>query len=274
MNASMRNIDMWFAQNKLNLNPSKTRYSIFKPKANDPLKEETDLIKIDDQYLQRVWRKGKEKAFKLVGVWIDEELKWNDHIQSTVKKVNSAIYGIARTYKNLSKDNKKLLYMGLIQSHLVYGAAFWGMAKTSKLEPLRIAQKRAIRKVHDLKYRDHTHKYFTESRILKLDDLINYATLTYMQSSTFKFAPEHTKQLWQKKQRDANLAFNLRDFGEQMVTVRSGKQWIHDLPNNKQAKLWNSCVIDTTIEPKEFKRELKNYILDKYLKELNDNMSE
>ena len=42
MNASMINIDRWFARKKLNLNPTRTRYSVFKPHAKDPVKEETD----------------------------------------------------------------------------------------------------------------------------------------------------------------------------------------------------------------------------------------
>ena len=70
MNKSITNVDAWFRQNKLNLNPSKTRYMVFNCKT-----DETQLVKIGEQYIQRVWEKGKEKSFKLVGIQIDEQLK-------------------------------------------------------------------------------------------------------------------------------------------------------------------------------------------------------
>jgi hypothetical protein len=155
--------------------------------------------------------------------------------------------------------------MGLIQSHLIFGSPLWGHTKTTKLEPLRTAQKRAIRKVHNLKFREHTHKHFTNSQILKLDELIYYTNLTYMHSSLHKFAPKHTRKLWVRKPTIPNIS--LRDRGDQLQSAKTNKQWILDLPNNKQTKIWNSSPVDTLLEPKEFKRELKTYLLIQYTKE-------
>ena len=50
-------------QNKLNLNPSNTRCMIFNTKT-----KETELISIDNTIVERVWEKGKETSFKLVGI--------------------------------------------------------------------------------------------------------------------------------------------------------------------------------------------------------------
>ena len=41
--------------------------------------EETKLVKIGDEYIDRVWSKGKEQSFKLVGIQVDEKLKWDKH---------------------------------------------------------------------------------------------------------------------------------------------------------------------------------------------------
>ena len=91
--------------------------------------------------------------------------------------------------------NRKLLYSGLIHSHLVFGLPFWGFAKKGKLNCLRVKQKRAIRKVHGLKNRDHTHSSFVESRVLKLDDLIEHTTLCYVQSGMHSTSLAHIKKL-------------------------------------------------------------------------------
>ena len=46
--------------NKLNLNPSKTRYMIFNHKT-----DKTDYLTNDDTQIMRVWDKGSEKSFTL-----------------------------------------------------------------------------------------------------------------------------------------------------------------------------------------------------------------
>ena len=262
MNDYMVNVDKWFSQNKLNLNPSKTRYMVFNTNKKDQDADKTELVKIRGEYLQRVWRKGKEKAFKLVGVWIDEQLKWGEHITAVKKKVNSAVYNLSQAGNNVSIKNKIMLYMGLVQSHLVFGSPFWGTAKKTRLQPLFIAQKRAIRKIYNLKYRDHTHEYFVKSNILKLQELIEYTILTYIHTSIDKFTPQNIVSLWRARQANQNMT--LRDRGKQLATANTHKQWILDLPNNRQAKLWNCCPVDKWLEKNPFKSDLKRHYLKLY----------
>ena len=71
MNESLIEVDSWFKKNKLNLNPCKTRYMIF-----NCYTDETKLVRINDTFIEIVWEKGKEKSFKLVGIHVDENLKW------------------------------------------------------------------------------------------------------------------------------------------------------------------------------------------------------
>ena len=46
-------------------------------------------IETGDTYIERVWSKGNEKVFKLVGIMIDEKLKWDEHINYINRKVVS-----------------------------------------------------------------------------------------------------------------------------------------------------------------------------------------
>ena len=54
--------------------------------------EETDIVKLGDEYITRVHDKGKETCFKLVGIQIDEKLKWTEHINYICKKINYAFF--------------------------------------------------------------------------------------------------------------------------------------------------------------------------------------
>ena len=109
MNKSLERAHLWFERNKLNLNPSKTRYMIFNSKT-----EETKLVKLGNEFIERVWTKGKEKSFKLVGIHVDEKLKWDKHINNVARKMDYALYGLSKVSKQLSFTNKKLLYLSLI----------------------------------------------------------------------------------------------------------------------------------------------------------------
>ena len=97
---TLQKADLWFQRNKLNLNPAKTRYMIFNSKT-----EETNLVKIRDQFIERVLEKGIEKSFKLAGINIDEKLKWT--YKSSCKKINSANMPLQKHQKNLMLKTKK-----------------------------------------------------------------------------------------------------------------------------------------------------------------------
>ena len=75
----------------------KTRYMIFNMNTG-----ETKLVKINDEYIQRVHDAGKESSFKLVGIQIDDKLKWTEHINYICK-------------------------------NLTYGLPMWGFAKKGRL---------------------------------------------------------------------------------------------------------------------------------------------
>ena len=262
MNAAMVDIAKWFRRNKLNLNPSKTRYMIF-----NHLTTETDLVRIDNEYLQRVWEGGKEKSFKLVGIEIDEKLKWDRHIDNVAKKMNYANYALGKASKELDVKTKKLTYSGLIHSHLVYGLPFWGFATKGRLQKLLVKQKQSIRKIYNLKYRDHTLEFFAKGNILQLPELVEYTALTYIHSGISKKSPYNVQQLWTIRERHRD---NMRDTGSLLEYPRSSLQWVNNLPTVAQAKLWNNCKLVKDVKPSIFKLDCKKAYLNRYPSSISD----
>ena len=160
---------------------------------------DTNHIHINGENIERVWRQGKEKPFKLVGIMIDEKLNWEDHINYIAKKISYANYSINKARNWLASETKKLLYSKLIHSHLVYGAPIWGFATQNRLDKLLKQQKKAIRKIYNLQYRDHTNDYYIASRILKLPNLLKHSTMCYIQSRLHEDSPWHIYELWKIK---------------------------------------------------------------------------
>ena len=58
--------------------------------------EEKNIVKLGEEYITRVHGKGKETWFKLVGIQIDEKLKWTEHINYICKKIYYALYGLSK----------------------------------------------------------------------------------------------------------------------------------------------------------------------------------
>ena len=69
--------------------------------------QKTELIRINNKYTKRVWSKGDEKSFKLVGIYLDEKLKWDEHIAQIAKKVGYSNYSLNKARNNLTQKAKK-----------------------------------------------------------------------------------------------------------------------------------------------------------------------
>ena len=69
----------WFLANRLALNPKKTKFILFYPRKN----EQSPVCKMMGQEIERIHEKGSEKTFKYVGIHLDENLTFKQHIKKT-----------------------------------------------------------------------------------------------------------------------------------------------------------------------------------------------
>ena len=72
-------MDQWLKANKLTLNEGKTEFMIIGSRQRVPSFEQGPLIKLGDKVIKRVPHK------KTLGVILDEQLKWDKHIEEQVK---------------------------------------------------------------------------------------------------------------------------------------------------------------------------------------------
>ena len=87
----------------------------------------------------------KTNCGKFMGVWLDDKLKWDTHVNKLVHKLKSGL-GMMRCSKNLlSSKTRRLLYFGQIHSNLSYALCIRGtMLQQSLLKKLDRLQKEAI----------------------------------------------------------------------------------------------------------------------------------
>ena len=89
------------------------------------------------------------RSIKILGVNLDDELNFRDHIRGMCKKLGGMI-GILRRLKNLIPVNARLLlYKSVILPHLTYCHLVWHFCSASDVRKFERLQERALRLVYN-----------------------------------------------------------------------------------------------------------------------------
>ena len=97
------------------------------------------------------------KAMKDLGVIIDSELSFKEHIYEKIKKAYQMIGISNRNFKDLDVFSFLLLYKSLVRSQMEYANVVWNPHSIQLMTDIEIVQKRAIKLVKGLgklSYRD------------------------------------------------------------------------------------------------------------------------
>ena len=154
----------WFRENKLTLNLNKSVIIEFGDNGHTTMNK----IKIGDYEIAR------EKFTKFLGVWIDSELNWNEHISRLTLKLKSRL-GLLRCSKNfLNPQCMKVLYYAQVHSNLSYCLSMWGnMITTTQLKKIVKIQNQCVATIDKrLSVSDTYRKY----QILTFEDMITHET--------------------------------------------------------------------------------------------------
>ncbi len=164
INENLNSLADWFKANKLSLNINKTNYMLF---GKSSIQNESARVSlcIGKDVIKQV------KSTKFLGLIIDDQLKWSDHISHVKSKLTSSLFAIRKAKHVLSQKHIKTLYYSMFHPYLEYGNIIWGSAAQSLLKPIEILQKKAVRIINNSNYNTHTGPIFKSHNILSLHDL-------------------------------------------------------------------------------------------------------
>lgn len=165
MEESRSNAERWFSCNKLSLNQNKTTSIIFTHRSLENYEN--------------------PEKIKFLGLYLDPKLNWRHHVDFLANKLSKNIY-ILRNLSNIVPMNILIIaYHSLIASHIAYGLLNWGHAP----QATRIfsVQRKAVRIISNLGFRDDVKQKFIELNILTFPSLYIYTSLLFIYKNLHMF---------------------------------------------------------------------------------------
>ena len=129
MNKELTNVSNWFNANKLSLNVKNTKYSCFrKSSKKDNIQLRLPILNINGFTVDR------ESSINSLGVWIDENLTWRDHIHTDEIKTAKNIGLLYQGKHYLDDKCLKQIYFAYIHAYLSYVNISWTTTHKTKLK--------------------------------------------------------------------------------------------------------------------------------------------
>ena len=249
----MNKIVAWLNANKLTINPSKTKFIIFKSR-NKSLNQEITL-KINNNIIKQA------SYVKFLGVLIDHDFSWKNHISLVQKNVIKSAGLIAKLRHFTNKNTLKLVYYALVYPYLTYGNLVWGNTYPTRLQKLLNVQKKIVRLISFKSYMEHSKPLFLDLKILNIYQINDYLCSLFMYRRYYcQNLPDFYNNYF--KQNNDVHNYNTRNSTKLHVSYKRTNYRIYTV-FNKGISLWNFLddKIKNTKTYFSFKRKAKSLYL-------------
>ena len=122
----------------------------------------------------------RKNNWKYLGIFIDENLSWKDHVNYVTTKVRKLIFKFYELRNVLNIKVLKMIYYSLVESIINYGLVVWGYARKTAMSALEVAQKYVIKIMYFKNKRYPTGLLFQESGLFNLEQLYIKSIVRYM----------------------------------------------------------------------------------------------
>ena len=126
----------WLKENKMIANPEKFHCIIL-------TKNKADNSDLDCKIGSKVIK--TEQKVKLLGITIDNKLKFDEHVSGICRKASAQLNALSRLNKFLSMEAKTILIQSFIYAHFNYCSLIWHYSSSKSINKVEMIQKRALR---------------------------------------------------------------------------------------------------------------------------------
>ncbi|MCU7800226.1 MAG: hypothetical protein KZQ70_08805 [gamma proteobacterium symbiont of Lucinoma myriamae] len=233
----------WCKENGMLLNTEKTKVMLIASRQKrSSMKDNTLSLKYNDIDLQIT------SSDKILGVHIDENLKWNAHFQFVAKKVSSYLWLLSQIRSYLSIEHRLLFYNSYIRTHFDYCSIIWGNSSNFNVSKITKLQRRACKIILGNEYTS-LEEARTRLKILSFDESVFIQKAKVMYKIVNNIAPVYLSDMFQMRGNNINdTTVNLRSM--------SNKNFIIPKPNTnlfKNSLSYSGAIVWNSIPP-DFKK--------------------
>ena len=273
VNHEIRKLGTWLKANKLAVNTDKTKIMVFHPKGSSVPNVEfffnnndmNELNNPDRIYpIERITNASKIPAFKILGVFLDENLTFDYHFKITNAKIAKSLYSLRNAKNILTSDGLKSLYYALIHPHFLYCLPVTGCTSKKNLNLLYKSQKWAARIISKSKYNAHTQPLFASLNILPLPDLIIQQKMHIMHAFHCSYLPASFENFSTNNQDIRTHDYPMRHVNDYFVP-RAKTEFLKRFPFFCFPTIWNGLPQELRNEFSKniFRCKLKKFLIEK-----------
>ena len=220
------------------------------------MKQKINVI-LDSVSLERV------NSTKFLGVIIDENLTWKNHIDAISKTISRNIGMLTKMKHYVPEYILYSLYCTLVLPYINYGILIWGNTCKTYLDKIVKLQKWAIRTISLEHYRSHTGPLFKKHNVLNVIDSFKLELGVFMYKHQTNSLPQTFSNYFIKhNQIHKYPTRNAKDY-----SIHKAKKMFSDRSIRITGPtLWNS--LDTNIKhcktTKHFRNDFKSSLIATY----------
>lgn len=241
INKDLHSLLLWLQANRLSLNVVKSEYMIISSKQRLMKLSREPIIKIGNCLLKRV------NSTKTLGVIIDENLTWNDHILYICKKASKGL-GIMRQIRDfIPSESLEKIYFTMVLPHLEYCTPVWDTCGKGLRERLQKIQNRAARIITRSDYTTRSRDILQGLNWENLETRRFKYKVTTMYKIKSRVMPDYLCDLFQNVSDTHD--YNLRGCHSNIVLPKPKTNFMKKSLRFSGAVSWNSLPLETRDAP-------------------------
>lgn len=247
----------WMKKNMMTVDLEKTKYMLIGAERKKKFN-----IKIDSHIIKTC------KTKKFLGVQINRQLTWSDHIESLLKKIRQELNDLKQMRKFLSEEAALKIYNTAIFPHLEYCCTIWcSSIRKDLIKKLSNEQKRAVSIISNEKVTNISSTHFHDLNFMPVKNFLKFKKLMLLfKILNIKESPEYkylndfkwVDQISTKKTRNSNKCI--------LYVPMARTEYLKNSFKVSSASLWNSLPVSArkSNSLSTFENECQKYFSDNY----------
>ena len=203
LQTALNSLHIWCRSNGMVLNPTKTKVMLVTTnQKRTRLNNDKFDLKFNNENLNMI------SNDKILGVFVDNNLTWSDHIKHLTKKIASSTWLLSKIKKFLTQEHRVQFYKSYIQPHIDFCNIVWGSSSESNKLRIFKLQKRACRVILDFNV-DDASEAMKSLKIMSIYDRLYLRKAKFMFKIYNNVAPTYISEYFTLRN-NVNTSINLR----------------------------------------------------------------